>query len=835
METLLKDLRYGRRTLMRNPGFTAVAMLSLALGIGANTAIFSFINTVLLRTLPVKEPTSLVLFGTGKGRGNHSGPADRPMEFYSWIEYQDIRARNSVFEDVLAVDSLTKGIYATFSNSAPESVDCTFVSGNFFGVLGVQPALGRFFDGGADHAEGSAPFAVISDAFWARRFHRDPAAVGQTFRAGKHDFTIVGVTRSDFFGTRVGEIPDVWMPVTMQADFPTEANISLTDPQTHFMNLIGRLKPGVTLAAAKANLNVVYQQLLPGYFRSKVNDPVNYPRNIAKASIEVSPADKGLSNIRKRYEEPLLILMIVVALVLLIACANVANLLVALGARRQREMAVRVAIGAARGRVIRQLLTEGMLLSTAAGLFGVLFAAGAGKVLVHLISSGPSELPLAFQLDLRVLAFTIGVSLTTGILFGIAPALRASRVDVITSLRDKAVTASPGKVSFGRIMVASQVAVSLVLLITAGLLVRSFRNLVAVDTGFDRQSVLIFKVNSTASGYKEDQRLAAVFGRLEDAVSRVPGVSAASVSLRSFNEGRWGEGITVPGIALSSSESNVSLNFVTPGYFRTFRIPVLAGRPLDARDNASTAPVAVINETFAKQVFGGAAALGRTFVMSPLTPNDQPYVIVGIARDVKTSDVRDKAEKFVWLPLAQGSVYARNIAARITGDPLTVAGAIRKTIHEVEPNLPIRWTTTLSDEISDSLVSERAIAQLSTFFAALALLLSAIGLYGTISFTVARRTSEIGIRLALGAERVSVLGMVLRDAMLLVGAGVVIGLPLAWAAGRSLKSLLYGLSGFDVMSALGAVLALAAVAALAGYLPARRAAHLDPMAALRYE
>jgi len=832
METFVKDVRYGCRTLLRNPGFTAIALLSLALGIGANTAIFSFIDTVLLRSLPVRNPQELVLFGTGKGRGNHSGPAGGPCEMFSWTEYQDLRKSNAVFVDILAVDSESNTVHATFRNGAPEGLLSTFVSDNFFDVLGVQPQRGRVFDGRL------SPHAVLSDAFWARRFSRDPAVIGQTFRLGQRDFTIVGIAPRNFFGTRVGEAPDMWLPLTMLPDVPVSTYVSLQDPQSHFANIVGRLKSGVTLAAARANVNLVYRQLLPGYIRG--NAPAEYKRETDTARIEMTAAGRGLSTLRTRYEEPLIVLMVVVTMVLLIACANVANLLMALGAKRQREMAVRIAIGAGRGRMIRQLLTEGILLSGVAAVLGILVASGAGKVLVHLMSTGPRALPFGFELDYRVLAFTVVLSLLTGVLFGIAPALRASRVDVVSSLKEsKASMASLQKVTFGRAMVVGQVALSLALLIAAGMLLRSFKNLIDTDTGFDRESVLVFKIDSDAAGYKQDQRLAALFSKIEEAVSRVPSVASASVSDRSFNEGHWGEGFTVPGDNLRPHQRNTYINIVTPGFFKTFGIPILAGRPLEPRDNAASAPVAVINETFAKQVFGGTSGLGRTFLMAPLTEKDQPYTVVGIARDIKTNDVRDKPENFAYLALAQGPVYAGNIAVRVAGNSSGLAwglaAGVRKAVHDIEPNLQIAWVTTLADEISDSLVRERAIAQLSSFFATLALLLSAIGLYGTIAFSVARRTGEIGIRLALGADRAGVLTMVLKDAMALVGMGTIIGLPLAFAAGHAMRSLLYGLSGFDIVTSLAAVIALAVVAAFAGYLPARRAANLDPTVALRNE
>jgi predicted permease len=476
-----------------------------------------------------------------------------------------------------------------------------------------------------------------------------------------------------------------------------------------------------------------------------------------------------------------------------------------------------------------------VLLAGCGGILGILLANGAGKLLVHAISTGPRALPLDFSLDERVLAFTVSLSVATGLLFGLVPAFRASRVDLNSSLKEsKASMASPRKVSFGRALVAGQVAISLGLLLTAGLLLHSFANLMSVGVGFDRESVLIFKLDTDSAGYTDPARLANLYRLIDERVSRLPGVASEGVSMFSFHEGQRSTDFTAPGVNLPEQARMTSMNFVSPGYFAALRIPVIAGRAMNASDTAAASRVAVVSATFAKTIFGSPVnALGRTFVLSG--GDNKPTQIIGVARDTKQQSVHDPELKTTWLSVYQVPAYVRNLAVRVSGDPAQVAAAVRRTIQSTEHNLQIRWATTLADEVSDSLVKERAIAQLSTFFAGLALLLSAIGLYGTISFAVSRRTNEIGIRMALGAARVGVLGMILRDALILAGAGMLIGLPLALLVTRKIGSILYGLDGFDLVSVAGSIAALSAVVLVAGYLPARRAAAVDPMVALRYE
>ncbi len=826
-----QDIRYASRTLRAHPAFTTIAVLSLALGIGANTAIFSFINTVVLEPLPVKNPQQLVLVGEGRRLGHSSGPPQDPMDIFSWRQYQDFR-KAGVFSDVLAAQSYGMFVYPVVRNQ-PETgaVNANLVSGNYFDVLGVQPSAGRLFDPAMDKAP--APYAVLNDAYWQREFHRDPAIIGSTARIGARDYTIIGVAQRGFFGIRPGVSYDIWIPLTMQPYLPGQADW-LKLPMDDFLNVVGRLRPGTSPAQAEARINLIYGQNLPSYLAALSPDLRAAIRRVPH--IAVTSAARGISTLRRNFEQPLGILMWVVALVLAIAAANVANLVMAQNARRQKEFALRTAIGASRGQLIRLVLSESLLIACAGGALGILIASAGSRVLVHLISTGASSLPIGFDPDARVLGFTVAVSVLTGVLFGIAPALRGTKTDLNIALKEsRASMASPKKLTFGRAMVISQVALSMTLLVGSGLLLRSFRNLITKSLGFDREHVLVAQLDTVAAGYNGDESLANLYRRAEKRIENIPGVRAAAFSHRVFNEGRWTEGFNIPGVYAPRVGSALVLNFVGDEFFRALGIPLLEGREFNDHDTYGGDRVAIINETMVKKIFGTLDPIGRVIMMSPITDKDVPYRIVGVVKDSFEGNVKDATQPTAFVPLSQNPVFAGDVVVRAAGDPRGVASDVRAALHATDPNLPIHWITTLDEQVSDSLVMQRAVAQLTTFFAALAVLLAAIGLYGTISFAVARRTGEIGIRMALGAERGAVVSMVLGDAVKLLGAGIAIGLPLAFAATALVRSVLYGVGRFDGLTISGAILALAAAALIAAWLPARRASRVDPMTALRYE
>jgi predicted permease len=840
MGNLFKDLRYALRGLKRNPAITAVAVLSLALGIGANTAIFTLVNAVLLRALPVNDPPALVLFGPGDAKGNSGGfPDDPDMNLFSYPMYREFQQKNRVFSGVAAMRSFDAEEHGSVAGgSSLEPMTFSLVSGTYFDVLGVNPVLGRVLTDADDQTLGGHPLAVISYAWWTSRFSRDPSVIGKTLTIGPTVYTIVGVTPRGFFGTSVGDAPDFWVPLQMD-DLVQRGPHKLNDKEFREDNVIARLKPGVTLAQAGGNVNLVLRDMLRDWAGSQ---PTAGQRDdIQKAHINVHPAANGISTLRDQYAKPLWMLMATVGLVLLVACANIANLLLARGTNRQREIAVRMALGAGRGRLVRQLLTESVLLAASGGALGAWFAALASRFLLRMVSEGPKIIPLEIKPDAQVLGFTIAVSAGTAMLFGILPALRATRISLSPTLKEgRGAVQVQMRSPLAKSLIVAQVALSLVLLLGAGLFVRSLMNLDNVDTGFDRQNVLLFDLDAEAPGYTDRARLDNLYQEVEDRVTGLPGVTAASFSIFSFNEGGWNEWAIPEGQAPSSPKHNSNYNPVGRGYFAAMGIPVLAGRVFGPGDTATSPRVAVISKTFAEQFFPDQSPIGKRFGMSD-TSHSHDIEVVGVVGDAKYESLDEKPTPMAYYPYTQyipdwgTGLYLGRFEVRISGDPQLLTAEIRRAIGDVNANLPIDSAQTLSERVDLSITYARLLAQLSAFFGLLAVFLACIGIYGIMSYAVGRRTNEIGIRMALGAGQREVLRLVMGEVVLLVGAGLAIGVPVAVAGSRWAASLLFGLKPTNPATVAGAVLLLWVVSALAGYLPARRAAKVDPMVALRYE
>jgi len=834
MTTLIQDLRYGLRMLVKGPGFTAVAVLTLALGIGANTAIFSLMNAVMLRVLPVQNPGELVLFGTGRARGDTEDFAS--TKAFSYPFYREMRQKNEVFSDVSALLSvLFEGMHGAIGGSANlEPIDVQLVSGTYFPALGVKPLLGRAFTEAEDEPAGGHPVAIASYSWWQRRFGRDPSLVGKTVSLGSTVYTIIGVTPSEFFGTNVGESPDLWIPLSMEKEVSPGWN-GLDNKSFQSLEIIARLKRGVPAAQAEANVNVLAKQL----WRESAGPVLTreQQQDLEHAHIELTPAARGLSEVRMEYSLPLQILMAVVGMVLLIACANVANLLLARATTRQREIAVRMAVGAGRARLVRQMLTESLLIAFFGGALGVLFATWASAALLIMVSHGPQLLPLDVAPDLRVLAFTLVISGTTAVLFGTVPALRATKVDLTPTLKERRSAVALGH--SGRLapaLIVSQVALSLVLLIGAGLFLRSLVRLANVDTGFNKENVLLFGIDPVDVGYKLDSRLVNLYQQIEQRVSAQPGVRSASVSFFTFNEGEWRTDVAVQGGHVPEDTPNVDHNVVGPAYFTTMGIPLVVGRVFGPQDTATSPKAAIINETMAREYFPGGSPLGRHFGIGSNPKDSGDLEVIGVVKDAKYVDLTEKAQPAAYYPYSQRlEQYYYDFEVRYSGDPSAIIAEVRRAVGEVDSRLPISYQTTLAERVERSVSSQALVARLSTFFGLLATFLAGIGIYGLMSYAVNRRTNEIGIRMALGAERSSVLWMVMRASLVMVALGFAVGLPLALASGRLISSMLFGLQPSDTVAMAGATTVLLASSALASYLPARRATKVDPMVALRYE
>jgi predicted permease len=831
LEHFLQDINYGIRAMLRSPGITLVALFSLALGIGANTAIFSLTDAVLLKSLPVNDPAQLVLFGNGLDEGISDGFPNRWL--FSYPFYREMQKRNHVFSDVAAAFSMTDRVHGFVQgrrDSEPMSVQ--LVSGTYFPLLGVQAMLGRALSEDDDRTQGGHPVTMVSYPWWTQNLARDPSVLTKKLIIGSTSFSIVGVAPPEFFGTKVGEAPDIWIPLSMQKEVPPGFD-GYNDNMFESLHLMARLKRGVTVPEATANVNLLYPQILRGFSGAPLTQ--ENLQKLDKTRVELNSLATGFSRLRYQFYEPLEILMAVVGLVLLVACANIANLLLARSTARTRELAVREALGAGRSRLIRQLLTESLVLALAGGALGVVFASAASHLLLRMVSDGRIPLHLNVPLDLRLLLFTLCVTLCTAVLFGTIPAFRATRVNLTDLLKDgrSQSSAAPTRGPLTKVLVVSQVALSLVLLVDAGLFVRSLLNLTNVDTGFNKENVLRLRLDPSSAGYLEDTRLFNIYQQIEQRVSTLPGVRAASFSIFAFNEGTWNNSIWVQGYLAGHRETDVHHNAVGNGYFAAMGIPLLAGRAFGPQDSATSPKVGIIGETTARTMFPAGSPIGQHYGRSPQNAGD--IEVIGVAKDVKYNSLDEPPQPGDYLPYSQNVRYLNDFEVRYAGDSVAMITAIRQSIHDVDSSLPISDVITLHEQVARSVTKQRLVAQLSSFFGVLALFLSCIGIYGLISYIVSRRTNEIGVRMALGAARSQVLWMVMRESLWLVTLGILIGVPVALASERLVSTMLFGLRPNDPLTLLAGVAMLLAVATLAGYLPARRASRVDPMIALRYE
>jgi len=836
IETLFRDLRYGVRMLLKSKVFTTVAALSLALGIGANTAIFSLINAVLMKRLQVQDPEQLVLL-TIADRGISGASFSYPL-------YEQFRDRTHSLSGIIAsggIDRLRVDLNESGAVGQIEFVQAENVSGNFFSVLGINTIRGRALTAEDDRAGNPHSVAVISYEFWQRRFGLDPAVVGKNIILKDVPFTIIGVAPPGFSGFEVGRSSDLWIPLQMMPQIFPRSDI-LNRRNTWWLRLMGRRRPGATMAQARAELDLIFQSMLAEIAGSGVGSrwTSTERRNFLERNIELQSGSTGWTALRKQFEQPLLILMMVVGLVLAVACINIANLLLARAATRQKEITMRLALGAGRLRLVRQLLTESVLLAIIGGALGLLFAQWGARLLLTYLP-GRGNLALNLHPDLRVFGFTLAVSVLTGFLFGLAPALRLTRLDLVSMLKDQADHSGRGKSRFSlnKILVVTQVALSLVLLVGAGLFVRSLQKLKGLDSGFNRENVILFSLDPDYDA----ERRANLYQQLLSRLAALPGVRSASLSSHGLllND-NMNEKVAVEGYMPRPDEDLLCYGqVVAPKFFETIGIPILLGRdigPQDARQIGNDAHqnpthVALINQTMARYFFPNESPIGKRFTIDR---PDEPIEIIGVVKDAKYETLREGPRRIFYLSFFQGSPkLTTTFEVRTVGPPASLAETIKRTMQELDPQVPVLRLRTMNDVVDDSLTRERFVARLSGFFSLFALLLAAIGLYGILSYVVIRRTNEISVRMALGAQAPDVIRMVFRESMLLVVIGIAIGLGAALGTTRYISNLLYGLAPTDPVTISLAVLVMLIVAALASYLPARRASRVDPMVALRNE
>jgi putative ABC transport system permease protein len=831
METVVKDLRFGLRQLRLNPTFTVVSVLSLALGIGANTAIFQLIDAVRLRTLPVEKPQELAYIDFAKG-SHKSGRFTTRSARLTYAQWQQIHERPDAFSGTLAWS-------ATQFNLAPGGevrfADGLFVSGDFFSLLGVSTVLGRTLTAQDDRAGCGSPGAVISYSFWQREFGGNPGVLGYSVRLDGRPITILGVTPAGFFGVEVGNRYDVALPLCADPLFSEDGQGRIPDRHAWWLSAMGRLKPGWTIQRANAEMQTlsprIMEATLPPMYRP--DDAKRYLAN----KLAVTAGGTGVSELRQDYENPLWMLLATTGLVLLIACANLANLLLARASVREREIAVRQAIGASRSRLIAQLLSESMLLALFGTALGALLAQALSRALVAFLTTPGNSLFVGLQLDPRVLGFMAAVAVLTCLLFGLAPAIRATSIAPASAMRSggRGLTTGRDRFSLRRALVVAQISLSLVLLVGAFLFVRSLQKLLDIQPGFRPEGIVAVNLDLGPGHYSKD-RLPEVYRQLLERLRvRTGAASAAQVGWTPVSGAGWDESTWADGS--SAAHQDCMFNRAGPGYFKTMDTAVLAGRDFDDRDNRTAPKVAIVNEAFAQRIFGGENPLGRSFrVQGPAGKPDPIYQVVGLVRNTKYYELREDFKPISFLPIAQDddpffrTTYVLRINAPVGG----LLRAATAAVAEVNPGLSIQFSV-LTTQLRESLLRERLMAALAGAFGILAGSLAVLGLYGVIAYMVARRRNEIGVRIALGAGRGRVIRLVLKEAAVLLAIGLAVGLGLALWAARAATAMLYDLKPYDPVTLGGAVAVLAMVALVASYAPAHRASRLDPMEALREE
>ena len=843
--TAIGDFKYALRTLRRSPGYVAVAALTLALGIGANTAIFSLLDQILLRLLPVKHPQQLVLLTM---RGHHYG-SNWGGNAISHPMFRDFQAHNEVFSGTFC--RFPDPVSLTFGAQS-ERVNAELVSGTYFSVLGVNTVLGRAFTPDDDRVPLGHPLVMLTYDYWRQRFGGAPGIVGQNLIVNGHNMTVIGVVQPGFEGVELGYSTKIFIPIMMQDWIVVGNPKMLTDRRTRWVNAFGRLKPGVSITQAKASLEPFMHSMLEMEVKEAAFSHASaYDREqFLKCWMDVLPGSQGRSYTRRELSTPRWVLMATTGVVLLIACANLANLLLARATGRQKEIAVRLAIGATRVRIISQLLTETLSIAALGGMVGLAIAFSADKALLRIyLPADSADLNISTLPDFRILVFTLGVTVLTGIVFGLVPALQSTRPDVGRVLKDEAgAVVGGGHAGLRKTLVVAQVALSLLLLIGAGLFLRSLKNLSNLGPGFPVERLVGFHIDPSRGGYTPE-RSKLYYQQLTNVLSSIPGVESVGLaSMRILENNEWDSSMTVEGYTPAKPEDRAEpfMNQISPGYFATLGVPIVAGRDFRMTDDHEikkgpeeddwTPTTVMINEKFAKKFFPGRNPLGLHlgFGNDPGTRMDME--IIGIVKDIKYTSLRDEIPEQAYIPYMGSHFLGRmTMYIRTAVDPNLLMPTLREKVRELDPNLPIYGLRTTETQISNSLVTERMIASLSTVFGFLATILAVIGLYGLMSYTVAQRTREIGIRMALGAEQGNVVWMVMRDVLRLIGFGIVVGIPAALALTRVVESQLFGLTGHDPRTLAMAAVALTAVACAAGYIPAFRASRLDPIKALRYE